>query len=129
MGHFLLHSPALACLRNPIIDTIVSVGAGVRSPTYSPISFLQLVLDHSALTCDIKANDNDHLQSIKFHCRRLCHILHCERSKPPYRTMTIYNVFFEQNKMAEGGIRNTLTGDYVGVSSFYSHKEPSWIHF
>ena len=55
---FLLHCPATASLRYPIIDTIVSVGAGLYSPTYSPISFLQLVLDHSALNCDIKASDN-----------------------------------------------------------------------
>ena len=45
-----------------------------------------------------------------------------------YRTLTIYNVFFEQNKMAEGGIRNTTTKDSVGVSCFYSHKGPSKIH-
>ena len=42
-----------------------------------------------------------------------------------YRTLTIYNVFFEQNKMAEEGIRNTTTGDSVGVSCFYSNKGPS----
>ena len=45
-----------------------------------------------------------------------------------YRTLTIYNVFFEQNKMAEGGIRNATTGDSVGVSCVYPHKGPSWIH-
>ena len=45
-----------------------------------------------------------------------------------YRTLTIYNVFFEQNKMAEGGIRNTTPGDSVGVSCVYPHKGPSWIH-
>ena len=45
-----------------------------------------------------------------------------------YRNLTIYNVFFEQNKMAEGGIRNTNTEHSVGVSCFYSHKGPSWIH-
>ena len=44
------------------------------------------------------------------------------------RTLTIYNVFFEQNKMAEVDIRNTTAGDSVGVSCFYSHKGPSWIH-
>ena len=79
--HFLLRCPALASLRNPVIDTIVSVGAGVYSPTNSPISFLQLVLDHSAPTDNLKASDNEQLQSIEFHCRRLCHILHCERIK------------------------------------------------
>ena len=42
-----------------------------------------------------------------------------------YRTLTIYNVFFEQNKMAEEGIRNGTTGDSVGVSCFYSNKGPS----
>ena len=46
--------------------TIVSVGAGVYSPN-SPINFLQLFLDHSALTCDIKASDNEQLQSKEFH--------------------------------------------------------------
>ena len=30
-----------------------------------------------------------------------------------YRALTIYNVFFEQNKMAEGDTRNTATGDFV----------------
>ena len=45
-----------------------------------------------------------------------------------FRTLTIYNVFFEQNKMAEGGIRNTTTGHSVGVTCFYSHKGPSWVH-
>ena len=35
-----------------------------------------------------------------------------------YRTLTIYNVFFEQNKKAEGCIRNTPTGDSVGVNCF-----------
>ena len=92
MGPFLLHCPALASLRNPIIDTIVSVGAGVYSPTNNPISFLQLVLDHSALPCDIKANDNDQLQSIEFHSGRLCHILHCER----YRLLSL--VLIHQSK-------------------------------
>ena len=38
--HFLLHCPALASLRNPIIDTILSVCTGVYSPTNSPDSFL-----------------------------------------------------------------------------------------
>ena len=38
-----------------------------------------------------------------------------------YRSLTINNVFFEQNKMAEEGIRNTTTGVSVGVSCFYSH--------
>ena len=46
-----------------------------------------------------------------------------------YRTLTIYNEFFEQNKMAEGGIRNYPTGDTVDVSCFYSHIGPSGIHF
>ena len=45
--HFLLHCPALASHRYPIIDTISSVCAGVYSPTNSPVSFLQLILDHS----------------------------------------------------------------------------------
>ena len=79
--HFLRYCPALASLRNPIVDTIVSVGAGVFSPTNSPISFLQLVLDHTALTANIKASGNEQLQSIEFHCKGLCHILHCERYK------------------------------------------------
>ena len=79
--HVLLHCPALASLRNPIIDTIVSVGAGVYFPSNSPISFLQLVLDHSALTAEIKANGNEQLLSIEFHYRILCNILHCERYK------------------------------------------------
>ena len=65
--HFVLHCPVRASLRNPIIDTIVSVGAGVYSPTNSPTSFLQLVLDHTALTVNIKASDNEQLQSIEFH--------------------------------------------------------------
>ena len=30
-----------------------------------------------------------------------------------YRTLAIYNVFFEQNKMAEGDTRNTATEDSV----------------
>ena len=46
-----------------------------------------------------------------------------------YRTLTIHNVFFEQNKMAKGGIRNTATGDSIDVSCFYSHIGPSWIQF
>ena len=54
--------------------------------------------------------------------------LHFSRLFSRYRTLTIYNVLFEQNKMAEVGIRNTTTGDSVGVSCFYSHKGPSWIH-
>ena len=48
-------------------------------------------------------------------------ILPCTR----YRTLTIYNVLFEQNKMADGGIRNSTTGVSVGVSCFYSHNGPS----
>ena len=55
---------------------------------------------------------------------KICHL----KDNTRYRTLTIYNVFFEQNKMAEGGIRNTNTGYSVGVSCFYSHKGPSWIH-
>ena len=31
--------------------------------------------------------------------------------------------------MAEGGIRNTPTGDSDEISWFYSHIGPSWIHF
>ena len=50
------------------------------------------------------------------------------KESPRYRTLTIYNVFFEQNKKAEGGLRNTTTGDSVCVSCFYSHKGTSWIH-
>ena len=46
-----------------------------------------------------------------------------------YRILTINNVFFERNKIAEGGIRNTATGDSVDVSCFYSHIEPCWIQF
>ena len=30
--------------------------------------------------------------------------------------------------MAEGGIRDTTTGDSVAVSGFHMHKGPSWIH-
>ena len=41
--HFLLRCPALASVRNPIIDNILSVGAGIYSPTNSPVSFLQLI--------------------------------------------------------------------------------------
>ena len=80
--HFLLHCPALACLRNPIIDTILSVCTGVYSPTNS---FLQLILDHSALTSFTNASNNEQLHSIEFHCRRLCHTLHCER----YRLLSL----------------------------------------
>ena len=31
--------------------------------------------------------------------------------------------------MAEGGLRNTATGDYVDIRCFCSHIGPSWIHF
>ena len=79
--HFLLYCPALASHRDPIIDTISSLCAGVYSPTNSPVSFLQLILDHSALTSITNARDNEQLHSIEFHCRRLCHTLHCERYK------------------------------------------------
>ena len=57
----------------------------------------------------------------------LCYLNMWNRQYPRYRTLTIYNVFFEQNKMAEEGIRNTTTGDSVGVSCFYSNKGPSRI--
>ena len=50
-------------------------------------------------------------------------------AKSRYRTPTIYNVFFDKNQMAEGGIRNDATGDSVDVSCFYSHIRPSWIPF
>ena len=63
---------ASLCIRNPIIDTIVSEGSGVHSPINSPISFMQLDLDHIALTCDIKASGIEELQSIEFICKRLC---------------------------------------------------------
>ena len=33
--------------------------------------------------------------------------------EPHYRTLTICNVFFGPHKIAEGGIRNTATGDFV----------------
>lgn len=80
--HFLLHCPALASLRNPLIDTILSVCTGVYSPTNSPVSLLQLVLDHSVLTSSsTNASNKEQWHSIEFHCRRLCHILHCERYK------------------------------------------------
>ena len=83
--HFLLHCPALASLRNPIIDTILSVCTGVYSPTNTPDSFLQLILDHSALTSFTKASNNEQLHSIEFHCRRLCHTLHYGR----YRLLSL----------------------------------------
>ena len=51
VSHFLLHCPALDSIRNPIIDNIISVCSGVYSPTKSPDSFVQLLLDCSALTC------------------------------------------------------------------------------
>ena len=79
--HFLLRCPALASVRNPIIDNILSVGAGIYSPTNSPVSFLQLILDHSALNCYISDGSHGQLHSIEFHCRRLCHALHTERYK------------------------------------------------
>ena len=37
-----------------------------------------------------------------------------------YRTLTIYNVFFEQNNVAEMDTRNKDTVDYVDASDFYS---------
>ena len=40
-----------------------------------------------------------------------------------YRTLTICNVFFEQNKMATGGTRSVTTGDSVDVSCFSSDIE------
>ena len=76
--HFLLHGHALASHTDPIIDTIYFWCAGVYSPTNSPVSFLQLILDHSALTSITNARENEQLQSIEFHCRRLCHTHHYE---------------------------------------------------
>ena len=64
--HFLLHCPALASVRNPIIDNILSVGAGIYSPTNSPVSFLQIILVHSALNCYISDGSHGQLQSIEF---------------------------------------------------------------
>ena len=37
-----------------------------------------------------------------------------------YRTLTIYNLFCEQNKMAEMFTRNKDTGDYVDASDLFS---------
>ena len=68
--HFLLHCPALASLRNPVIDIILSVCAGVYSRTNSLDSFLQVILDYSALTGFTNASNNEQVQSIEFHCRR-----------------------------------------------------------
>ena len=76
--HFLLHCPALASLRNHSIDTLLSVCDGVYSPTNSPYSVLQLILDYSALTSFTNVSNNEHLQSVEFHCRRLSHTHHCE---------------------------------------------------
>ena len=63
------------------IDNIISVCGGVYSPTNSPDSFVQLLLDGSALTCFTNTPDNEQLHSVEFHSRRLCHALHCERYK------------------------------------------------
>ena len=59
VSHFLLHCPALD----------------------SPDSFVQLLLDCSALTCFTNAPNNEQLHSVEFQSRRLCHALHCERYK------------------------------------------------
>ena len=81
VSHFLLHCPALDSIRNPIIDNIISVCSGVYSPTNSPDSFVQLLLDCSALTCFTNTPNNEQLHSVEFNSRRLCHALHCERYK------------------------------------------------
>ena len=81
VSHFLLHCPALDSIRNPVIDNIISVCSGVYSPTNSPDSFVQLLLDCCALTCFTNTPNNEQLHSVEFHSRRLCHALHCERYK------------------------------------------------
>ena len=81
VSHFLLHCPALDSIRNPIIHNIISVCSGVYSPTNSPGSFVQLLLDCSALTCFTNTPNNEQLHSVEFHSRRLCHALHRERYK------------------------------------------------
>ena len=78
---FLLKCPALAGVRNPIIDSNVSICAGVYPLASDSHSRLQLILDYSALTNDMDNPKPEQLQSIEFHCRRLCHALHCERYK------------------------------------------------
>ena len=77
--HFLLKCSALAGIRNPIVDSIISICDGVHPLASDSRSRLQLILDCSALTNDTPKLEQ--LQSIEFHCRRLCHALHCERYK------------------------------------------------
>ena len=79
--HFLLKCPALAGVRNPIMDSIISICDGVYPFTSDSHSRLQLILDCSALTNNMNNPKSEQLQSIEFHSRRLCHALHCERYK------------------------------------------------
>ena len=77
--HFLLEYPALASVRNPIMDSIVSICDGVYPLTSDSHSRLQLILDRSAFTNNMYNPKSEQLQSIEYHSRRLCHALHCER--------------------------------------------------
>ena len=76
VSHFLLRCSVLDNVRNPIMDNILSTCKQVYSPTNTPESFLQLILDCSDLTCFMNTPNSEQLRSIEFHCRRLCHSLY-----------------------------------------------------